>query len=51
MEKQGMQVRMRIRGECKGWTRWIHQHDLGRGGGGLMGVEKIMDVDAGDDLR
>ena len=41
-DKQEMQVMMRGRGECKGWTRLIQNKNLGRGVGGLMGVENMV---------
>ena len=42
-----MQVRMRGQGECKGYTRWTHKQNFGRGWGGVTGLEMIMILDWG----
>ena len=47
IDKQGMQVKLRVREERKEWTRWIHKQNFGRGGGALTGAEKIMALDGG----
>ena len=46
-DEQEMQVIMRVRGERKGWTRWIHKQNFGRSGDGLTVVEKIMALNGG----
>ena len=43
MDKQGMHVMMRGKGEHKGWTIWIHKQNFGRVGVVyLTGMEKVM---------